>query len=385
MRPKVLIVDDDQAWLRLIQIELEDYSDTFSVLTAKDGNEALEILKKEHVSFVVTDLRMPGMDGYDLLSQILKGYPDIPVYIITAYDKPKTRDVVFKSGAAGYLIKPFTAEELVDAISHSLKKRAEGGSLHNVSLETFLQLIEMEQKTCTLHISDKKRKKGGVLFFRQGDIMNARIGNRQGKDAAYEILSWSNVSLSIEHDCVFQDKKITGDLQAILLDAMRSKDEGADEDIDESDEASSSEILLGAPIGAKSAETVKEPKPKAIERKISKDKIKPTERIRLRVTREETAPAPDFSAMSPIDAVRKKIEMQIGNSNGVQDIYQDQSWSGLIHEASKIGESINIGKFNVFYANKGQGEQFIVVPGSEIAVVSISADSPRDRIIDILG
>jgi CheY-like chemotaxis protein len=385
MRPKVLIVDDDQAWLRLIQIELEEYSESFSVLTAKDGNEALEILKKEHISFVVTDLRMPGMDGYDLLSQILKGYPDIPVYIVTAYDKPKTRDVVFKSGAAGYLIKPFTAEELVEAISHSLKKRAEGGSLHNVSLETFLQLIEMEQKTCTLHISDKKRKKGGVLFFRNGDIMNARIGNRQGKDAAYEILSWSNVSLSIEHDCVFQDKKINGDLQAILLDAMRSKDEGADEDLAETEDAPSSEILLDSPIRESFSETIKGATPKSIERKISKEKIKPTERIRLRVKPEQSTPPTDFSAMSPIDAVRKKIETQIGNRNGVQDVYQDQSWGGLIYEASNIGEVVDFGKLNVFYVNKGPTERYIVVPGSEIAVVAISLDSPRDRILEILG
>jgi CheY-like chemotaxis protein len=385
MRPKVLIVDDDQAWLRLMQVELEDFSDSFSVLTAKDGNEALDILKKEHISFVVTDLRMPGMDGYDLLTQVLKGYPDIPVYIITAYDKPKTRDVVFKSGATGYLTKPFSAEELVDAISHSLKKRAEGGSLHNVSLETFLQLIEMEQKTCTLHISDKKRKKGGVLFFRNGDIMNARIGNRQGKEAAYEILSWSNVSLSIEHDCVFQDKKINGDLQAILLDAMRSKDEGDDEDIAESEDAPSSEILLEEPVGAGPPESGKWAKSKPIERIMPKEKAKTSDRNRLRVSREKPVSAPDFSAMSPIDAVRKKIEMQISNRNGVQDVYQDQSWSGLIHEASRIGESINLGNLNVFYINKGQDKQFIIVPGSEIAVVAISVDSPRDRILDIFG
>jgi CheY-like chemotaxis protein len=385
MRPKVLIVDDDQAWLRLIQIELEDFSDSFSVLTAKDGNEALEILKKEHISFVVTDLRMPGMDGYDLLSQILKGYPDIPVYIITAYDKPKTRDVVFKSGAAGYLTKPFSAEELVEAISHSLKKRAEGGSLHNVSLETFLQLIEMEQKTCTLHITDKKRKKGGVLFFRQGDIMNARIGNRQGKEAAYEILSWSNVSLSIEHDCVFKEKKVNGDLQAILLDAMRSKDEGGDEEPAETEDAPSREILLDSPIRAKSIEAARGNKLKPVERRISKEKPRATDRIRLRGTSEESSPAPDFSSMTPIDAVRKKIELQIGNRNGIQDIFQDQSWGGLIHEASNIGEVVNFGKLNVFYVNKGPDAQFIVVPGSEIAVVTISVDSPRDRILEILG
>jgi CheY-like chemotaxis protein len=207
MKPKVLIVDDDQALLRLMQVELENYSDAFSVLTANSAHEALEILKKEHVAFVVSDLRMPGMDGYELLSEILKTYPDIPVYIITAFDKPKTQEVVVKSGAAGYLIKPFSAEELVETITHSLRKRSEGGSLHNVSLETFLQLIEMEQKTCTLHIIDKKGKNQGALFFRQGDLYNARVGSQQGKPAAYEILSWSNVSLSIAHECVFKEKK----------------------------------------------------------------------------------------------------------------------------------------------------------------------------------
>ncbi len=384
MRPKILIVDDDQAWLRLIQIELEEYSDAFTVLTAKDGNEALDILNKEHISFVVTDLRMPGMDGYDLLSNILKNYPDIPVYIITAYDKPKTREVVFKSGAAGYLIKPFTAQELGEAVSHSLKKRAEGGSLHNVSLETFLQLIEMEQKTCTLHIFDTKRKKAGVLFFRHGDIVNARIGNRQGKEAAYEILSWSNVSLSIEHDCVFQEKKINGDLQAILLDAMRSKDEGEDETLSDAEDEPSSEILLEESLGKKASPPPKPSRPKTPERIIPKEKPKPPERVRVRITKDEPVPMPDFSSMSPIEAVRKKIEMQIGNRNGVQDIYQDQSWNGLIQEATKIAESIQAGKLNVFYINKGQDQQFIVVPGTEIAVVAISLDSPRDRLMDIL-
>jgi CheY-like chemotaxis protein len=385
MRPKVLIVDDDQAWLRLIQIELEDYSDSFSVITAKEGNEALDILKKEHISFVVTDLRMPGMDGYDLLSQILKGYPDIPVYIITAFDKPKTKDVVFKSGAAGYLTKPFSAEELAEVVNHSLRKKAEGGSLHNVSLETFLQLIEMEQKTCTLHITDKKRRKGGVLFFKQGDIMNARIGNRQGKDAAYEILSWSNVSLSIEHDCVFQDKKIKGDLQAILLDAMRSKDEGSEEEISEIEDSPSSEILLDTPVSAQAAEKLNDESSKSTDGETSKDKEKSFERVRLRVSREPDNTKADLPAMSPIDVIRKKIETQIGNRNGVLDVYQDQSWSGFINEASIIGEIFNFGKLNIFYVNKGQDNQFIIVPGNEISVVAISTDSPRDRIIDILG
>jgi CheY-like chemotaxis protein len=382
MKPKVLIVDDDQALLRLMQVELENYSDAFSVLTANDAHEALEILKREHIAFVVSDLRMPGMDGYDLLSQILKTYPDIPVYIITAFDKPKTRDVVVKSGAAGYLRKPFSAEELVETITHSLRKRSEGGSLHNVSLETFLQLIEMEQKTCTLYIVDKKGKNQGTLFFREGDLFNARVGSRQGKPAAYDILSWSNVSLSIEHDCVFKEKKIDGDLQAILLDAMRSKDELRENEMAAFDqESADGELILDNPVG----EAAEEPEKPATAPQpiIQKNKPKPSDRIKVKVSPSGVTAAPDFSSMPPAEAVRKRIEMEIGNRNGVNDVYIDSTWEPLIHQASAVGDILDFGRLNVLYVNKGITEHFIVVPGREIAVVSISAESPRDRIVGI--
>ena len=389
MKPKVLIVDDDVALLRLMQVELGNYSEAFSVITASSAHEALEILKKQHVMFVISDLRMPGMDGYDLLSQILKIYPDIPVYIVTAFDKPKTRDVVVKSGAAGYLKKPFSADELVETITHSLRKRSEGGSLHNVSLETFLQLIEMEQKTCTLHIVDKKGKNQGALFFRQGDLFNARVGNRQGKQAAYTILSWSNVSLSIEHDCVFKDKKIDGDLQAILLDAMRTKDEQRENDISafdgEEDAPGDGALILDNPVG-EALETQRQPAQAPLSEN-SKNRPLSPEPKKIKVSRPAVADPPDFSSMPPDEAVRKQIEMGIGSRNGVNDVYLDTdfTWESLLHEASAVGDELDLGRLNVLCVSREANEYYIVVPGRETTVVSSSAESPRDRIIEIFA
>jgi len=299
MRPNVLIVDDDQAFLRLIQKDLEGFSDSFNVLTAESGNSALDLLKKTYVSFVVSDLRMPAMDGFELLAGILKKFPDVPVYIMTSYDKPKTKDVVIKSGATGYLKKPFTAIELFGEITKTLNKKAEGGSLHNVTLETFLQLIEMEQQTSTLRIVDKKGVRGGVLFFRNGELMNARVGDTQGKDAAYEILSWSNVSLSIEHDCVFQEKIIQGDLQAILLDAMRVKDELAEQN-EMDDDSENSEILLDAPL-SDTGEGPADAKPEPAVDRIPTKKSETTAKVRPPKKEVES------SNLSPIDTIRMKI------------------------------------------------------------------------------
>jgi len=378
MIPKVLIVDDDQAWLRLIQAELEEHTDSFSVIIADGGDAALKILKNNHISLIVSDLRMPGMDGFDLLSTILKVYPDIPVFIVTAYDKPKTRDVVFKSGAAGYLKKPFSGDELSEEIINTLQKKAEGGNLHNVSLDTFLQLIEMEQQTCTLRVVNKKLDKGGVIFFRDGDIMNARIGDQQGKAAAYEILSWSRVSLSIEHDCVFHEKQILGDLQAILLDAMRSKDEGDDKQ--RKSESSESEILLEEPLVDRTSQKAGN-KSNQVKKSAPKKKQKASPRLKVKATKK----APDFSMMSSVDRLRHRVQTELGNRNGLLDIYLDQTWDGLLYRASDIGETFSSGRLNVLYVNKGSKGQFIVVPGEETAVIKIDVDSPRDRIIDILS
>lgn len=373
MRPNVLIVDDDQAFLRLIQKDLEGFSESFNVLTAESANAALDLLRNEYISFVISDLRMPGIDGFELLSRILQSYPDIPVYMMTSYDKPKTKDVVIQSGAAGYLKKPFTAIELFGVINKTLNKKAEGGSLHNVTLETFLQLIEMEQQTSTLRIVDKKGKQGGVLFFRNGELMNARIGDQQGKDAAYQILSWSNVSLSIEHDCIFQEKFIQGDLQAILLDAMRVKDELSGEEIEvEEEESGHNEILLDSPVRGEA------PKPPPAVRE--KPPRKTETAARIRPAKKEVTP----ENLSPIDAIRMKIKKAIGERNGVTDIYQDQSWDALIDQATNVGSAFNCGSLNALYVNRDSNEQFVVIPGEETTAISISPDAPWDRIISVL-
>ncbi len=372
MRPRVLLVDDEESWLRLMEVELRVYADAFSVMTARSGNEALGILEKNPVAVVVSDLRMPGMDGFELLSRILANYPDIPVFIVTAHDKPKTREVVFKSGASGYLKKPFPSEELGEAILHTLKKRSEGGSLHNVSLETFLQLIEMEQQTCTLRVEDKNKGRDGVLFFKNGELMNARIGSRKGKDAAYEILSWSKVTLSIEHACAIQENAIKCDLQAILLDAMRYRDENNVQG--NSPGAKPGPLSQATPLdGAAKAEKPLAKKPFAARPVSPNPSAAPASRN-----------GADFSRMSPVDAVRNRLDIEIGKKGGIQDIYQDQRWEGLIYQASHLGEILGCGGLNVIYIDKGSDGQYVIVPGKEITVVTVSPDSPRDRIINAL-
>ncbi len=366
MIPKVLIIDDDQTLLRLLEKELEEYADFFSVATAADGQSALAILSGTDVSVILTDLRMPGLDGFELMGLVTKHYPDIPVIAMTAFDKPKTKDVVMKSGAVDYLTKPVDGMGLFRRIMKILKKKEEGGSLNKVSLETYLQLVEMEEQTCTLRIRRESGNRSGILFFRNGQLMDARIGNLKGIDAAYEILSWAGVSLSIENSCAVSEKLIDGELQAILLDAMRSRDEGADEETGE-DVFSETGSKAGSepPLHPGAANVVGRENTNAANQETG--------------TPARQAVSPD-EKLSPVQSAEKKIVAAMGTDNGILDAYSDPKSAELIYQAESIGQLFEIGVLNVIYMNRND-KQVLVVPDAENVVVMLDKNLSREGLI----
>ncbi|MBS0013079.1 MAG: response regulator [Desulfobacterales bacterium] len=367
MTPKVLIVDDDAVWLQLMEQELKQNAPPFAVATTESGQEALNMLAADHVSAVISDLRMPGIDGFELVNRISRDYPDIPVMIVTAYDRPKTREVVFKSGASDYMVKPLSTEDLIERINRILRTQAEGGSLHNVSLETFLQLIEMESQTCTLRVARKTGKQLGVLFFRDGELINARLGGQQGHEAAYEILSWSGVSLTIENFCQVTEKLINGGLQSMLLNAMRQKDENRP-DFSPHENSPNDQILLDSPIFTQSEE-----------------QVAPSETDHSRSgSAAADRKVPSSPGASAPGSSQGKLESIFGQVPGVEDIYEDQRYSGLLQEAARIGKLCGSGELNAVYVNQKSTGQRVIVPGSQVSVIRMSHDVSRDRIIDLL-
>jgi len=230
MAKKVLIVDDDKEMIRVLKKGLKKYSRRFSILTAADGINAVEMLKRNTVSLVITDMEIPRMDGLSLLAHVTEHYPDISTIIINDYTAPAKEKLAREKGAVGYIEKPLIIEDLVKEITTILKKEEDGGVLHSVAPGTFLQLVEMEQKTCTIRLIDDKSGSQGVLFFKEGELLDARTDGLHGIKAAYEILAWDEATLAIQEACSLEVNNIHADLQAVLLEAMRLKDEGGKEE-----------------------------------------------------------------------------------------------------------------------------------------------------------
>jgi len=223
MEHKILIVDDDDEFLTSLVGQFKDSQHIFDMITASDGAEALNILKATPISLVVSDVQMPVMDGFILMAYISGLYPDIPVIMINDSGEIGAEEAALESGAVAYLEKPFTPKVLLHTISDTFKKMSDGGQLANVSLEMFIQLFEMEHKTCTLRVQDKATNKIGTLFIKNGELFNARVNEVEGNEAAYEIICWESNSVTISDACPVEKTLIDGDNQAILLEAARRK------------------------------------------------------------------------------------------------------------------------------------------------------------------
>lgn len=115
----VLIVEDDKNTRLLTAARLKPY---YTVLTACDGEEALDLFYKQHVDLIVADIMMPNMDGYELVRTLRSYHQDVPVIMLTAKDAFEDKRLGFSTGTDDYMTKPVNHEELLWRIEALLRR-----------------------------------------------------------------------------------------------------------------------------------------------------------------------------------------------------------------------------------------------------------------------
>lgn len=117
---RILVADDDEIARDVINSILS--REGYTVITAKDGLDAIRMLRIEEISLVITDLRMPGADGIEVLKQSARTNPDVAVVILTAYGTLDTTLEAMKEGAYDYLTKPFKGQEIIFVVERAYKR-----------------------------------------------------------------------------------------------------------------------------------------------------------------------------------------------------------------------------------------------------------------------
>ncbi len=120
MKGTILVVDDE----RSIRVGLKGLltKEAYEVSTAESGDEVLRLLASQPVDLVLTDLRIPGVDGLSLLQQIKKRHPDTLVVMMTAYGSEKIAVEAMKAGAHDYIVKPFDNDEVILLVRQALEQ-----------------------------------------------------------------------------------------------------------------------------------------------------------------------------------------------------------------------------------------------------------------------
>ncbi|WLD57028.1 sigma-54 dependent transcriptional regulator [Salinispirillum sp. LH 10-3-1] len=126
LKPTILVVEDDQNLRDALQdtLEIHDYQ----VLVADAAESALQLLSRHAVNMVVSDVRMPGMSGYELLAVLRKEYPHIPVLLMTAYGEVAHAVEAMQNGAVDYLVKPFKPQQLLNILGQHVGGKATASS-----------------------------------------------------------------------------------------------------------------------------------------------------------------------------------------------------------------------------------------------------------------
>ena len=118
--PKILFVDDETELLNIVPRLLQP--EPFDIVTCPSAKKALQILAKNSIDLVISDIRMPEMSGIELAGEIKEKYPGLPVILITGVPGREDEISALLENVDGYLQKPFTAQELAREIARVLAR-----------------------------------------------------------------------------------------------------------------------------------------------------------------------------------------------------------------------------------------------------------------------
>jgi CheY-like chemotaxis protein len=227
---KLLLLDDDEQILELYQDLLRQLPSQPEVTVCNSGSRAIALLESVPFTLLITDLRMPKMDGLQVLAIVRRKYPQLRIIVLTAVVDEEYRSRAYALGVDLFWQKPSSQEEftLFKNCIESLLGRdnfVEGGfrGMQSKSLVDLIQLECLSQSSSVLRIVQGAVE--GRIWIQDGDIIDAEAAPFKGEEAFKEILSWKSGNFEIMPAEPARPRVIMGSSQGLLLDSAQAMDE----------------------------------------------------------------------------------------------------------------------------------------------------------------
>lgn len=232
----VLIVDDNPLIRDLMCRGMREHCE---VVSSGDGADALLKSVDHPPDLILSDFRMPGLDGRQLFEKLRsrENTRNIPfVFVASRSDIEEKLRPAVGGGVEEFIAKPFFVADLVRQVKkivdrlhlekmqkHASRPGVIQGRLEEMSVTELMQSLEMGQKTCRLAL--RRNGEQAELYFSAGQCKHAQLGATEGDSVAYQVINWPDGEFEIEFGATPNRQTITMSTTGLLMEAMRLMDE----------------------------------------------------------------------------------------------------------------------------------------------------------------
>ena len=261
-------------------------------------------------------------------------------------------------GIIGLLNKPFDSQDLSMMIIDALQQEAQSGIMHHVSPTVFVQIMEMEGKSCTIRVIDNISGEGGILYFSEGKLLDARVGKSTAIEAAYKVFAWDEVTIFLRNECAPRKNVINRELQSVIMEALAAKDE-----LDESEFGSSEGVPVAGSLTG------------------SGDLGLPACLPDLQTgTADHTA-----DSHATFAEIQKIIESELGAKDELEEVSNAENMDSLIDDLNMLGQLAGIGDLKGCSLKNG-GRTRLLIPGRPPALLEVKTRfSSRENVENNTG
>lgn len=230
---KILLVDDNPMVLTMLQQVLAALG---TVSTANDAADALLKAVDSPPDLLISDYRMPGMDGRQLVEKLKSRPATAGLAVILMASKADISERLAQDGVEDSIEKPFFLKDAVRRIKRvvdriALEKMAKSGStdgrvrgsLAQMNVIDLVQSLEMGRKSCLLTLTNAADK--CEIYFNQGQAKHAVYGSIKGDDAVFKVLRWTEGNFQLDFEAKTSQETTTLNTQGLLMEGLRLLDE----------------------------------------------------------------------------------------------------------------------------------------------------------------
>ena len=229
-RHKILILDDDPAFLDLYKEWLSQLPSKPEINTATNGARAMALLEAEPYRVLICDLKMPKMDGLQVLSIVRRRFPEVRTIVMTGVEDEEFRSRAYALGVDLFWLKPDTHQNMqmfLECVESLLGRDADTGfrGVQSKSLMDILQLECLSQSSTVFRIT--RGSSIGKIWILNGDLIDAETDGARGEAAFRKILEWKSGTFETLPAEPERERTITKSMNGLLLEVAQAIDEVA--------------------------------------------------------------------------------------------------------------------------------------------------------------